>query len=270
MAHAQQAPWRRIQIGLRVSAWLLACSLAVTAGCSDQADRSEPITVFAASSLTDSFRALEAAYEAAHPGDDVRLSFAGSQVLRLQIAQGAPTDVFASANPAHIQSLIEAGRMAQSRSFAHNRLTLIVPEDNPAGVTSFAELTKSRRLVVGTRNVPIGAYTDALLTKASATLGAQFERVVRSHIVSRESNVRLVRAKVELGEADAAIVYGTDARRARVRSIPIPATLSPAVEYRIGAVLDGPNPAAAERWLAFVSSAAGQKLLAEHGFVTRR
>ncbi len=225
------------------------------------------LNVYAASSLTDAFTAIEPAFEAAHDGIDVALSFAGSQVLRLQIEQGAPADLFASANPDHARALHDARLLRGVRPFAANELALIVPLDNPAGIDSFGDLTAAERLVIGTESVPIGRYTRAALSRTTAALGAEFEATVLSHVVSLEYNVRLVRAKVELGEADAGIVYRTDAvASTRVRSIPIPADLNERAEYVIGIVTDGDTDPA-ERWIAFLLSPKGQAILGEHGFL---
>lgn len=246
--------------------WLSLCATAllVLSACSDAADRAR-VPVFAASSLTEAFTALEAQFERAHPSDDVQLTFAGSQVLRLQIEQGAPAQVFASANPAHMTALTAAGVVPRSAPFAHNRLTIIVPTDNPANVTRFANLARARRLVIGNAQSPIGQYTRAVFRKAATRSGAAVAGQPRA--VSEESNVRLVRAKVELGEADAAIVYRSDARAAgpgRVRMVPIPADLNVAAEYRIGAVRSA--SAGAARFVDFVRSPAGQRIMAQHGF----
>lgn len=228
-------------------------------------DRVE-IEVFAASSLTEAFRSLEAAFERRHPEADVRLTLAGSQVLRLQIEQGAPADVFASADQRHVQSLVDQGRLGEVMAFAGNRLALVVPAHNPAGLRKLADLPRARRIVVGHGQVPIGAYTRTLLDRADAELGGGFGAAVRRRIVSEEPNVRLVRAKVELGEADAAIVYETDVRPP-LRTIPLPETWNVPVRYPIGVVADAPNLALARAFVALVRSTEGRTHLANHGFV---
>ena len=224
------------------------------------------LNVYAASSLTDAFTAIERAFEASHDGVDVALTFAGSQVLRLQIEQGAPADLFASANPDHARALVDGRLLRGVRPFAANELALIVPVDNPAAIESFGDLTAAERLVIGTENVPVGRYTRAALRRSAAALGTEFEATVLSRVVSLENNVRLVRARVELGEADAGIVYRTDAfASTRVRTIPIPADLNERAEYVIGIVTGDGDPA--ERWIAFLLSAEGQAILGEHGFL---
>lgn len=219
-----------------------------------------PIPVFAASSLTEAFGALEAEFERRHPGDDVQLTFAGSQVLRLQIAQGAPAQVFASANPAHVEALRADGLIPQSHALAQNPLIIIVPRENPASVRNFSDLPRARRLVIGNAQAPIGQYTRQVFERAVARQALK----IAPRPVSEEGNVRLARAKVELGEADAAIVYRSDARIAAVRSVPIPADINVAAEYRIAAIKGA--SAGAQRFVEFARSAVGQRILVDHGF----
>ena len=235
-------------------------------------DRPTQLSVLAASSLTEAFRALETAFEETHPDVDVVLTFSGSQVLRMQIEQGASADVFASANEVHARALTDAGLADPPALLAHNRLALVVPIDNPAGISSFAELPLVRRLVVGTESVPIGIYTRAMLARADARFGPDFSRRVRDRVVSEESNVRLIRAKVELGEADAAIVYRTDAVASdQVGVIDIPDDVNVSAVYVIAAVR-GDEPSSGESrsatldFLAFVRSEQGQAILAGLGF----
>ncbi|MGB8329915.1 MAG: molybdate ABC transporter substrate-binding protein [Polyangiales bacterium] len=270
----QRAPmWKRQPLpSSSAFLWVLACVVALLAqlGCKrgSPADERQELIVFAASSLTEAFANLERAFEAENQNVDVSIAFAGSQVFRLQIEQGAPTDVFASANPDHMDALIRQGLVLRSETFAHNELVVVVPLDNPAGIESFEDLRKAKRLVIGVSNVPIGAYTREVLKRASRALGPDFETDVLEHVVSEESNVRLVRAKVELGEADAAIVYRTDAIPSdRVRSIPIPPDLNVRATYRVGVLQRAPHRALAERWVAFLLSGAGKRILADHGFV---
>ena len=239
---------------------------AVAAG-GDGGDERRTLHIFAASSLADAFREMETAFESAHPGTDARLVFAGSQVLRLQIEQGARADVFASADRRHIESLKRAGFVAGYTAFATNELTVIVPLDNPAGIGSFDELPRARRLVVGTEHVPIGAYTRELLKRARTQNGPAFEAAVLDRVVSRESNARLVRAKVELGVADAAIVYRTDAAPDRVRAIPVPRGANVRASYLMGAVAGSAAAEGAEEWIGFVGSPAGREILSRRGFM---
>ena len=244
------------------------CMAIALAGCRSTGSERQPLRVFAASSLTDAFREMAGAFEGAHADTEVILVFAGSQVLRLQIEQGAPADVFASANPQHREALVRGGRVRGQRVLARNELVVIVPPANPAGIESFADLVRAERIVIGTPNVPVGAYAREALRRAGAEAGgAAFAEVVLGRVVSEESSVRLVRAKVELGEADAAIVYRTDAVPGRVRTVQLPPRANVRARYLIGMVEGAENAAAAERWAEFAASPAGRSILARHGFL---
>jgi molybdate transport system substrate-binding protein len=244
---------------------LLAAALLV--GCKDSTASEQPLVVFAASSLTDAFAEIERDFESEHSGVDLQTSSAGSQALRVQLEHGAPADVFASANAAHIEALHDAAIVGEPVAFTTNTLVLAVPSGNPAGVESFAELPNARRIVLGGDTVPVGAYTQELLERADAELGEGFARRVQDHVVSREPNVRLVVAKVELGEADAAIVYRSDVvARLRVEALTIPDDLLPSVEYFAAPVARSTAPALARAFVEHLGSERGQATLARHGF----
>lgn len=249
---------------------VLAVVLAMSAGGCQRGNAKDgriAVSVFAASSLTEAFTDLEAQFEGANPAIDVQLTMAGSQVLRLQIEQGAAADVFASANEGHMEALTAGGLVQDARTFAHNELVIIVPSDNPAGLRTFDDLPRAERLVVGAGNVPVGRYARQMLDRARQQRGAAFAELVDDHVVSQESNVRLVRAKVELGEADAAIVYRTDAAASQgVTSIEIPTDLNVQARYPIGRTARSENPEAAERFIAFVDSEPARQTLQRHGF----
>ena len=238
-------------------------------GCGSADPERQPLRVFAASSLTDAFSDMAGAFEASHPETEVVLVFAGSQVLRLQIEQGAPADVFASADPRHMESLVGEGLVTGQRVLAENELVVIVPRGNPSRIEAFADLVRAERLVIGTPYVPVGAYTREALRRAGADGGLPgFEAEVLGRVVSEESNVRLVRAKVELGEADAAIVYRTAAAPGRVRTVRVPSRANVRAQYLIGVVAGAENVAGAERWAGFVASPEGRRILSRHGFLT--
>ncbi len=240
-------------------------------GCRSKEDPPErtELLVFAASSLTEAFGDLERGFETAHRGVDVRLTFAGSQVLRLQIEQGAAASVFASANERHMQALVDQDLVAEAQVFARNELVVIVPSSNPAGIERFAQLGEASRLVIGTDNVPVGIYTRQALERARTQLSDAFVTRVLERVVSEESNVRLVRAKVELGEADAAIVYRTDAASSqRVGVVPIPEGINVHASYPIGVLPGGAHGPEARAFIAYVVSPTGREILARHGFLT--
>ncbi|MBS2022844.1 MAG: molybdate ABC transporter substrate-binding protein [Deltaproteobacteria bacterium] len=225
------------------------------------AEDPKPIRVFAASSLKEAFGVLARAYP--HMGGvPVELQLAGSQELRTQIEQGAPCDVFAPADLAQLKGL-DARGFGEPATFARNALTIAVPLGNPARVRALADLSRVKRVVVGAAEVPVGAYTRELFERFQARLGAAARGSIERNIVSREANVRQVLAKVTLGEADAAIVYRTDAQalQGQVEAVPIAPELQPEITYPIAA-----SSAAGRAFVEFVLGAAGQKALRDAGF----
>lgn len=263
-------------------AFLLILALFITHGCQrtspqhpgahasgqQSAQLKQELRVFAAASLTESFQEIAAAFEETHPDVAITLHFAGSQTLRTQIENGAPADVFASANPAHLDTLHTAGLLHAPSIFAHNRLLIVTPADNPARIDSAQSLPNAERLVVGSAEVPIGRYTRQFLQRAGAHFGDDYREAVERDIVSHEANVRLILTKVAMGEADAGIVYRTDAkvRGEQVHSVAIPADLNIRADYPIAVCTGSPHPALARRWVEFVRSSQGQKILAARGF----
>lgn len=230
-------------------------------------DRRE-LTVFAASSLMEAFQDLAPRFERRRSEVDVVLAFAGSQVLRLQIEHGARAHVFASADLGHVQALADAGLVTSPQVFATNELAVIVPSDNPARIESFGDLRGAERLVVGAAAVPVGAYAREALARAAVHYGEAFAAEVLARVVSHEPSARLARARVEIGEADAAIVYRTDAvaGAAAVRALPVPSSLGVRAEYGIAAAAETADRADAEAWISFVLSPEGQGILARRGF----
>lgn len=231
------------------------------------------IVVFAAASLADAFTEIGADFEAANPGVRVLFSFGGSSDLAVQLTQGAPADVFASANLRQMKVAQDGGRVGGvPQAFALNRLALITPADNPAGVISVADLAApGLALVVAAPGVPIRAYTDAMVEKLAAdpAYGAGYAESVYANIVSEEQNVRLVAAKVSLGEADAGIVYVSDVTpdiAASVRVFPIPPAADALAVYPISATDDSTNPDLARAFVDYVLSDDGQATLARWNF----
>lgn len=256
--------------------WSWLAGLVWCAGCGTNRDTSRvPVSVFAASSLTDAFSALEAPFERAHPGLDVQLSFAGSQVLRLQIEQGAPAHVFASANLDHAEALTQAGLAGPVQTLGFNPLVIAVPPGNPSAIRSLEDLPSATRVVLGSETVPIGTYTAALFERASEHYGLEFGASVGAHVVSREPNVRLVRAKVELGEADAAVVYRSDTiGTTRVEAVPIPDAVTVRARCVVIPIQPGTDPAdgphrGARAFLTYLQSDPAKAILAAHGIEAR-
>lgn len=239
------------------------------AACSPKAagEPSQDLTVFAASSLTDAYQELAAAFEAQNPSVVVLLNFGGSSTLSTQILEGAPADVFASANQAQMQLIAEAGLLAApAPDFASNRLTIIVPADNPAGLQSATDLAQpGMALVLAAPGVPVREYSD----QAIAQLGdAEFQAAVYANLVSEEENVRIVVTKVALGEADAGIVYTSDVTPAvagDLQQIAIPDEANVIAAYPIAVLAETGNPDLAHTFLDFVLSAAGQVILQSWG-----
>lgn len=216
------------------------------------------LTVFAASSLTNAFTILEEAFESEREGVDVVVSFDSSTTLAEQIKQGAPADVIATADQASMQTVVDADQLsAEPVPFASNTLAVVAPPDNPAEIQSLGDL-ETADFVQCDSSAPCGAASKQLLEAAHITAQAK----------SLEPNVAAVLSKVTLGEADAGLVYVTDARAAgdEVATINVPTAINVVNPYYIATVEASPEPALAEEWLALVRSQAGQRVLQEAGF----
>jgi molybdate transport system substrate-binding protein len=213
-----------------------------------------PITVFAAASLTEVFPRIAASH---------RYSFAGSDQLALQIRQGAPADVYAAASPKYTQLLYRDGFVLKPVVFATNKLIILVPKSNPANITTVYDLRRERiKLVIGDRTVPIGSYTRQILD----TLGITAD--VTKNVVSQETDVKGIVTKVALGEADAGLVYRTDAKpvASRTKSIALPDWAQPAIRYEVAVVKTSSHVVAARAFVKQVVSKRGRLLLAQAGF----
>lgn len=242
---------RKISVQHRLVVLCLALALGAVAASAGSARRSAdaPLTIYAAASLTDVFKALDGSQ---------RYSFAGSSTLETQIRNGAPADLFASAAPLNTQRLFRAGLVEKPVTFTANRLVLIVPRANPAGITSIYDLrSKPVKLVVAGPAVPVGGYTVTVLRKLGLSAS------VLPKVVSRESDVRAVTGKVALGQADAGFVYVTDARPVRdeVTVVRIPAWAQPQVRYEIAVVARSTNKTAARAWIRRLLGPRGQNAL---------
>lgn len=246
-------------------------------GCNTSAaatDGKQVVTVFAATSLADAFMAIAGQFEAANPGVKVILNFAGSQQLAHQISQGAPADVFASADDRQMTAAISTGRIGpdSSQIFAHNRLVVVVPAGNPAGIMELADLSRAgQQVVLAAPEVPAGHYALAFLEQAAkdAVYGREFQQGVLDNVASYEENVRVVLSKVELGEADAGIVYQSDAYQldpTDIGRIEIPDHLNVVASYLIAPIDDSERPTSAGRFIDYVLSPTGQDILANFGF----
>ncbi|HVQ49320.1 MAG TPA: molybdate ABC transporter substrate-binding protein [Mycobacterium sp.] len=218
------------------------------------------ITVFAAASLKSTFTELGAQFEKDNPGTKVAFNFAGSSDLVAQLTQGAPADVFASADMKNMTKAVDADLLAGDPvNFASNTLTIVTPPGNPKGIASFTDLAKpGTQVVVCAPQVPCGSATDKVEQAAGVALTP----------VSEESAVTDVLGKITSGQADAGLVYVTDAKGAgdKVTAIPFPESSGAVNTYPIAALKESTNPAAAQKFVELVTGPQGQEVLASAGF----
>ncbi|MFJ8043245.1 molybdate ABC transporter substrate-binding protein [Kitasatospora sp. NPDC096147] len=256
----------------RTAAGLLAGGLVITAitGCSSDSSSgttsasassssvpSANLTVLAAASLTDVFKTAGAAYEKDHPGTKVNFSFAGSQELAAQVKQGAPADVLVTADTKTMDGL--KAETGDPRIIAKNRLVMVAGKDNPFKIASLKDLADSKiKVVLAAPEVPVGRYSQQVLAAQNVTVKP----------VSQEPNVRAVLSKVELGEADAGIVYATDAATAKdkVSTIDIPDDQNAVASYPAASLKASKNAAAADAFVAWLATPEAQKFLRDAGF----
>jgi molybdate transport system substrate-binding protein len=238
---------------MRRFAWsFLALALVACGGHEAQTD--EALSVYAAASLTEVFPAID-------PGP--RYNFAGSDALATQIREGAPADVYAAASSRYPQELFEEGLVEEPVTFASNRLVLIVPADNPAGIEDVGDVVRpGTKLVIAAEGVPVGDYTRRLLEDLSLTAALD-------NVVSSEDDVKGVLGKVALGEADAGFVYATDATVAgdEVTVVELPAGSQPPIDYQIAVVASSENREAAAAFVDVVLGAEGRQQLEAAGFI---
>jgi molybdate transport system substrate-binding protein len=253
---------RAVLLGVAAS-FLAACGTSAGSGTASPTPTplSGTISVFAAASLTDSFKALGTAFQAAHPGVTVQFNFAGTPTLVTQIEQGASADVFASADTTNMIRLGTDGfTTGPSEVFASNRLEIVVAPGNPRGITGLADLAKTGVIYISEApTVPAGKYSLQALAKAGVKVTPK----------SLETDVKSVVSKVALGEADAGIVYTTDVKAAgsQIQGVPIPDTYNVVATYPIVAVKGTRRPDIANAFIAYVLSARGQSTLQSFGFL---
>jgi molybdate transport system substrate-binding protein len=217
------------------------------------------ITVFAAASLMGTFTQLGKQFEAAHPGDSVKFSFGGSSTLATQITGGAPADVFASAAPANMDTVVKAGDASNPQDFAKNVMEVAVPPSNPAKVTSVSNLANSSvKVALCEPKVPCGVVAADVFKNAKITVKP----------VTLQPDVKSVLTQVELGNVDAGMVYVTDVKAAgsKVKGVTIPASENASTLYPIATVSSSTHQAEAQAFVAYVLSPAGQQVLAAAGF----
>ena len=243
---------------------LAACSSSTStpsASSSGSGKVSGTVVVFAATSLTDAFDKIGAQFEKAHPGVTVKFNYNGSSSLATSITQGAPADVFASAAPANMKTVTDAGDAAGTpQVFTRNTGEIMVENGNPKKITSVKDLANPAiKVAVCAPQVPCGAVATAIFKNAGVTVKP----------VSEETNVGGVVTKVTLGEVDAGIVYVTDVKESEGKAIgvPIPASQNDITEYPIAQVKGAPNATGAKAFISYVLGPDGQKVLASFGFL---
>ena len=252
-------------------------SISMVPGADAAPARSAPTTtlsVFAAASLAEAFGEIAREFERAHPGVRVQLNLAGSQQLATQIEQGAAADVFASADTRWMDEARDRSLIAGADSiFARNRLIVIVPRTNPARIGRLQDLARRGvKLVLGAEAVPIGRYSREVLRNLSRdpAAGADFVTRVLANVVSEEDNVKSVVGKVQLGEADAGLVYRSDVTPAVsrfVHFIVIPDSANVVARDPIAVVRGAPHPELARQFVALVLESAGQRAIERHGLI---
>jgi molybdate transport system substrate-binding protein len=217
------------------------------------------ITVFAAASLMGTFTQIGKQFEAAHPGDTVKFSFGGSSTLATQITGGAPADVFASAAPANMDTVVNAGDASSPKDFAKNTAEVAVPPSNPGKVTSVSDLAKSSvKVALCQPKVPCGVVAAEVFKNAGVTVTP----------VTLQPDVKSVLTQVELGNVDAGMVYVTDVKAAgsKVKGVTISASDNASTLYPIATVSNSARQTEAQAFVNYVLSPAGQQVLAAAGF----
>lgn len=255
-----------------ISILIVLSFLTCACAASNSSSETPTLTVFAAASLTDAFTEIGKDFEALHPGVTVSFNFGGSQNLRTQIEQGAPADLFASANAKEMDALVTAKQVTvnTAKIFLTNELIVILPKENPAGIQSLEDLAQAGlKLVLAAEEVPAGRYARQVLENLSSLYGADYKDRVLANVVSNEDNIRQALTKVQLGEADASIVYVSDAvAMPDLLKIEIPAESNVLAEYPIAPLANTKNSDLAQAFIDYVLSPDGQAILEEWGFTS--
>lgn len=256
----------------RIFAYVLAIVFLITSAgfCAEQP---KELTVFTAASLTGAFGEIGQIYKN-ETNTNVVFNFDGSQVLRTQIDNGAYADVFASANTKQMNAVKAEGLMNNSSVsiFTRNKISLIVPKDNPANIHNLTDLAKPGvKIVIGTKDVPVGDYALQIINKLGndSAYGPDYKNKVMANIISQETAVNYVVTKVALGEADVGFAYVSDVTEnlsAKVDKIEIPDKYNVIGEYPIGILKQSKYPAEAEKFIDLVMSDKGAAILEKYGF----
>lgn len=231
------------------------------------------LNIFAAASLTKAFNAIETAYHQSHSNISFKPVYDSSATLEQQIASGAPADIFASADTANMQKATQAGLANTSQIFARNRLVVILPASNPAHITSLKDLARSGvKVVLAAATVPVGKYARQALDNMakSSDYGPSYEAAVLKNVVSNEANDAAIVQKVQVGEADAGIVYVSDinsSTAASFTSVTIPDNFNVIAEYPIATIKASPHVSEDQAFIQFVLSPSGQGILKQFNFI---
>ncbi|WP_440949349.1 molybdate ABC transporter substrate-binding protein [Methanosphaerula subterraneus] len=233
------------------------------------------LTVYAAASLMDASKTLGTAFEQSHPGVSVKFNLAGTQTLRSQVENGANADVFLSAGTAHMKALKGEGYMNNTSvtNFTVNYLTVAMPSNNPGNINTLQDLeTPGKKIVMGTPDVPVGTATRTLLGKLTndTTYGQDYQTKVMSNVISYETEVTSIVSKVMLGEADAGFVYTsslTGDQASQMKFLTIPDKYNDKTVYQSGVLKNSTQADDAGAFVTFLSSADGQAILKQYGFV---
>jgi molybdate transport system substrate-binding protein len=243
-----------------IRGWLFLFAMALLPGCEQEATRGQRVTVFAAASLRSAFEEIANRFEDAHPDTKVDLHLAGTSRLAFQIEEGAPADVFASADDVQMDRLVGRGFVAgEPRVFARNELAIVTAPGNPRRIAGLADFSRTDlRLALCGPEVPGGRYAREALARSG----------VAHPPSSDEPHVKAVVAKVELGEVDAGIVYRTDVLAAaeRVQVVQIPPEQQVVVAYPIATLAGSRSPSAAQAFVSFVLGDTGRAVLVSEGF----
>jgi molybdate transport system substrate-binding protein len=245
---------------------------ATTAPAADESAPAVTLKVFAPSSLTDAAKELGAAYEKANPGVKLAFEFGHTPTQRLQFTEGASGEIFITASQKDMDDAIADKTVAEGSAsvFARNQLVILLPAENKAGVQSVEDLSKSGlRLLVAVTDTPIGKVTMTSFDKMDKKFGDGFKAKVEANIVSKESGVKPIVSKIKLGEADAGIVYVTDAVSAPdLKTIQIPADLNMVTQLNVAPLVKAASADQAAQFAAYMLSAEAQTILKKWGFLT--
>jgi molybdate transport system substrate-binding protein len=270
---ARPGGWRRLPEAVVTNVLIrrrsvLFLPLALSCSSQRQPENDRQLVVFAAASLRELFQDLQQDFVQQHRGAKIIFNFSGSQELRAQIENGAPADVYAAADASYVEPLRVKGLVTRSEVFTCNDLVVVVPKDNPARLSSFEQLPRAKSIVLGTKDLPVGKYAEAVLDRAGART-PNFRRDVEAKVVSRELTVKHVLAKVAMGEAEAGIVYRTDARASnQVQLIEIPGSFNVMARYPVALLTKGATSELAREWFELLNSEPAQARMRQMGFMS--